>query len=211
MAAGLPHAASPAPRRSRRSTAGPSAGRCPLEETVARRFPWCQDDVEGLRAVFTAYTVRKRSQHLLDLEDLLLYWRAAVTGTRRWARSSAERFDHILVDEYQDTNLVQADILRALGGHGLGITVVGDDAQAIYSFRSATVRNILDFPSQFPGTSIIALEQNYRSTGPILELANAVIAGAGEGVPKQLWTDEPGGARPTLATCPDQQAQAMAR
>jgi DNA helicase II / ATP-dependent DNA helicase PcrA len=122
----------------------------------------------------------------------------------------AGQFDHVLVDEYQDTDLVQGDILRALGGHGLGITVVGDDAQAIYSFRSATVRNILDFPGQFPGTSIVALEQNYRSTSPILALANAVIAEAGEGYAKQLWTDEPGGVRPTLATCPDQQAQAAA-
>ena len=122
----------------------------------------------------------------------------------------AEQFDQVLVDEYQDTNLVQADILRALGEHGIGVTVVGDDAQAIYSFRSATVRNILDFPDQFPGTTAIALEQNYRSTGPILDLANAVIADAGEGFRKQLWTEEPGGARPSLATCPDQQAQATA-
>ena len=122
----------------------------------------------------------------------------------------AGQFDHVLVDEYQDTNLVQADILRALGAHGLGVTVVGDDAQAIYSFRSATVRNILDFPEQFPGTTTVALEQNYRSTTPILALANAVIAGAAEGFRKQLWTDEPGGVRPTLATCPDQRAQATA-
>ena len=114
------------------------------------------------------------------------------------------------MDEYQDTNLVQADILRALAAHDVAITVVGDDAQAIYSFRAATVRNILDFPTHFPGTSTVTLEQNYRSTAPILELANAVIAEVGEGVPKRLWTDDAGGGRPTLATCPDQQAQAAA-
>ena len=176
---------------------------------MARFFPWCLDDVEGLRTVFTDYTERKRAQHLLDLEDLLLYWRAAVRDPTV-GPVLAEQFDQVLVDEYQDTNLVQADILRALGDHGLAVTVVGDDAQAIYSFRSATVRNILDFPIHFPGTTTIALEQNYRSTGPILDLANAVIAEAGEGVAKQLWTDEPGGVRPTLATCPDQQAQASA-
>ncbi len=181
----------------------------PLEETVARSFPWCLDDVEGLRTVFTDYTGRKRAQHLLDLEDLLLYWRAAVRDPTV-GPVLAEQFDQVLVDEYQDTNLVQGDILHALGEHGLGITVVGDDAQAIYSFRSATVRNILDFPDRFPGTTTIALEQNYRSTPPILHLANAVIAEAGEGFRKQLWTEEPGGARPTLATCPDQQAQATA-
>ena len=185
------------------------SGQLPLEETVARFFPWCLDDIEGLRTIFTGYTERKRAQHLLDLEDLLLYWRAAVRDPRI-GPVLAGRFEHVLVDEYQDTNLVQADILRALAGHGLGITVVGDDAQAIYSFRSATVRNILDFPSQFPGTATIALEQNYRSTTPILALANAVIAGSGDGSTKRLWTDGVGGPRPTLATCPDQQAQAGA-
>ena len=181
----------------------------PLEETVARHFPWCLDDVGPLRTIFTAYTERKRAQHLLDLEDLLLYWRAAVRDPTV-GPVLAGQFDHVLVDEYQDTNLVQADILRALGGHGVEVTVVGDDAQAIYSFRSATVRNILDFPDQFAGTTTIALEQNYRSTGPILDLANAVIAGAGEGLRKQLWTAASGGVRPSLATCPDQQAQATA-
>ena len=181
----------------------------PVEEAVVRWFPWCADDVEGLRTIFSAYTARKRTQHLLDLEDLLLYWRAAVTDATLGPALS-ERFDHILVDEYQDTNLVQADILRAMAAHDIAITVVGDDAQAIYSFRAATVRNILDFPLHFPGTSVVTLEQNYRSTTPILELANAVIAAVGEGVPKQLWTDERGGGRPSLATCPDQQAQATA-
>jgi DNA helicase-2/ATP-dependent DNA helicase PcrA len=185
------------------------SGQTPLEDTVARFFPWCLDDVDGLRTIFTGYTGRKRAQHLLDLEDLLLYWRAAVRDPTV-GPVLAGQFDQVLVDEFQDTDLVQADILRALGDHGLAVTVVGDDAQAIYSFRSATVRNILDFPDHFPGTTTIVLEQNYRSTGPILELANAVIAEADEGVRKQLWTDEPGGVRPTLATCPDQQAQATA-
>ncbi|HET9071551.1 MAG TPA: ATP-dependent helicase [Acidimicrobiales bacterium] len=181
----------------------------PLEQTVARTFPWCSDDLEGLRAVFTAYTARKREQHLLDFEDLLLCWRAAVldpvTGP-----ALAAAYDHVLVDEYQDTCVVQSDILRALRAADPRITVVGDDAQAIYSFRAATVRNILDFPAHFPGTTVVTLEQNYRSTGPVLALANAVIAEAGEGHRKQLWTAEPGGVRPVLATCPDQQAQAEA-
>ncbi len=181
----------------------------PLEETVVRWFPWCSDDIEGLRTLFSAYTTRKRTQRLLDLEDLLLYWRAAVTDPTV-GPALGEKFDQILVDEYQDTNLVQADILLAMSGHDIAITVVGDDAQAIYSFRAATVRNILDFPLHFPGTSTVTLDQNYRSTTPILELANAVIAQVGEGVPKRLWTDEGGGVRPTLATCPDQQAQATA-
>jgi DNA helicase-2/ATP-dependent DNA helicase PcrA len=181
----------------------------PLEDTVLRVFPWCADDTEGLRAIFSAYTVRKRAQHLLDFEDLLLHWRAAVLD-RHVGPVLAASFDHVLVDEYQDTSVVQADILRALRSRDARLTVVGDDAQAIYSFRAATVRNILDFPSHFPGATTITLDQNYRSTGPILDLANAVIAGSGEGYRKQLWTEDGGGVRPVLATCPDQQSQADA-
>jgi DNA helicase II / ATP-dependent DNA helicase PcrA len=180
-----------------------------LEDTVLRVFPWCADDVEGLGTIFSAYTERKRAQHLLDFEDLLLHWRAAVLD-RDVGPVLAASFDHVLVDEYQDTSVVQADILRALRSRDARLTVVGDDAQAIYSFRAATVRNILDFPAHFPGATTVTLEQNYRSTASILDLANAVIAGAGEGYRKQLWTEDGAGVRPVLATCPDQQSQAEA-
>ncbi len=172
-------------------------------------FPWCAADIEGLGTIFSAYTERKRAQHLLDFEDLLLHWRAAVFD-RDVGPVLAGGFDHVLVDEYQDTSVVQADILRALRSQDGRLTVVGDDAQAIYSFRAATVRNILDFPAHFSGATTITLDQNYRSTGPILDLANAVIAGSGEGHRKRLWTEDGGGGRPVLATCPDQQSQAEA-
>ena len=181
----------------------------PLEETVARDFPWCAPEVEGLRAVFSGYTARKRAGHLLDFDDLLLHWRAAARDPVL-GPALAGAYDHVLVDEYQDTSVVQSDILRALRAFGGGITVVGDDAQSIYSFRAATVRNMLDFAEHFPGATILTLERNYRSTTPILDLANAVIADASQAYPKRLWTDEPGGGRPVLATCPDQQAQADA-
>jgi DNA helicase-2/ATP-dependent DNA helicase PcrA len=180
-----------------------------LEDTVLQVFPWCAEDVEGLSRIFSAYTKRKRAQHLLDFEDLLLHWRAAVLD-RDVGPVLAASFDHVLVDEYQDTSVVQADILRALRSRDARLTVVGDDAQAIYSFRAATVRNILDFTVDFPGASTITLEQNYRSTGPILDLANAVVADSGEGYRKQLWTEDSSGVRPVLATCPDQQSQAEA-
>jgi DNA helicase-2/ATP-dependent DNA helicase PcrA len=180
-----------------------------LEETVLHSFPWCVEAIEGLREIFSEYTDRKRRQQLLDFDDLLLYWRAAVTDAALGPVLAA-CFDHVLVDEYQDTSIVQSDILRALTGEHTGVTVVGDDAQSIYSFRSATVRNILDFPEHFPTATTITLEQNYRSTTPILDLANAVIASAGEGIRKNLWSDAQGGARPVLATCPDQQSQAEA-
>src|SRR5438128_500165 len=129
-----------------------------LGEVVRRHFPWCEDSLDGLRQLFEQYSARKRAQHLLDYDDLLLYWHAlcSAPGTRE---THASRFDHILVDEYQDTNLIQAEILRGMCAQGddarPNILVVGDDAQSIYSFRSATVRNILDFPQQFPGAEIV--------------------------------------------------------
>jgi DNA helicase-2/ATP-dependent DNA helicase PcrA len=180
-----------------------------VEETVARDFPWCAEDIDGLKAIFTGYTDRKRAQQLLDFDDLLLFWRAAARDPNI-GPVLASMFDHVLVDEYQDTSIVQADVLRALRSVDARITVVGDDAQAIYSFRSASVRNILDFSEQFSGSTTVTLERNYRSTRPILELANAVIADATEGHRKRLWTDEGGGVRPVLATCEDQQCQAEA-
>ena len=185
------------------------SGQKPLEETVARFFPWCLDDIEGLRTIFIglhraqAGPAPARSG---GPPALLARRRPGSDGGPGPGRAVRPGPGGRVPGHQSGPGRHPA----GPGDHGLGVTVVGDDAQAIYSFRSATVRNILDFPVHFPGTTTIALEQNYRSTGPILELANAVIAEAGEGVPKQLWTDEPGGVRPTLATCPDQQAQASA-
>ena len=114
----------------------------------------------------------------------------------------------MLVDEYQDTNPVQAEILKRLRPDGTGLTVVGDDAQSIYSFRGATIRNILDFPKQFPGTTVVKLEENYRSTQPILEVSNTVIAKAAEGYDKRLRSSRPEGERPRLVTAADEHAEA---
>src|SRR5207247_1255 len=126
---------------------------------------------------------------------------APADGVRR-------RFDHVLVDEYQDTNALQAGILVGLKPDGRGLTVVGDDAQSIYSFRAATVRNILDFPRQFdPPAHVVTLEQNYRSTQPILDAANAVIALAPEGFRKRLFSTRQSEQRPSLVTAEDEQAQ----
>jgi DNA helicase-2/ATP-dependent DNA helicase PcrA len=180
-----------------------------VDETVVRDFPWCSEDIDGLKSIFTEYTERKRAQHLLDFDDLLLFWRAAAMDPNV-GPVLASMFDHVLVDEYQDTSIVQAEVLRALRSLDARITVVGDDAQAIYSFRSASVRNILDFPDHFSSSTTVTLEQNYRSTRSILELANAVMADATEGHRKRLWTDQGGGVRPVLATCEDQQCQAEA-
>src|SRR6476661_1936751 len=130
-------------------------------------------------------------------------------GGARLADDIGGRFDHVLVDEYQDTNRLQSSILLALKPGGRGLTVVGDDAQAIYSFRAATVRNILDFPSQFnPPANIITLDRNYRSTQDILAAANGVIGLATERFTKNLWTDRTSGAKPQLVSVRDEADQA---
>jgi DNA helicase-2/ATP-dependent DNA helicase PcrA len=177
-----------------------------LPDILKRDFPWCADEVEGIRAVFQRYGQRKREQHVLDFDDLLLYWKALVADPAA-AEPVVRRFDHVLVDEYQDTNALQADVLEGLHAGTGNIVVVGDDAQAIYSFRSATVRNILEFPERFPGARVVRLEQNYRSTRPILEASNEVIARSPQRHEKTLWTERPGGARPALLTCLDEAEQ----
>jgi len=177
-----------------------------LSDVVARHFPWCAEDIEGIGTIFAQYTQRKRALNLLDYDDLLLYWRQLVTDSPA-ADAVRSRFDCVLVDEYQDTNRVQCDILRAMRAGRGDIGVVGDDAQAIYSFRAATVRNILDFPTHFPGAAIIKLEQNYRSNQPILRASNAVMAQAKERYTKDLWSDRTSAQQPVLAHVWDEDAQ----
>ncbi|MFH0914905.1 MAG: ATP-dependent helicase [bacterium] len=178
----------------------------PVEEAVETRFPWCKDEIEDLRRLFAAYVDHKGEQSVLDYDDLLLFWHGLLTDPRA-ARSIRGRFDHVLVDEYQDTNRLQAEILEMLCPAGKNLTAVGDDAQAIYSFRAATVRNILDFPQRFPNTHIVTLEQNYRSTQAILDATNEVIAGAAERHAKNLWSRRSDGAKPQLVSCEDEDEQ----
>ncbi len=156
-----------------------------LEKVLRKYFPWCLMWKDELNLLFKEYVQRKQKQNLLDYDDLLLYW-FQLLQEETLAKSIGGRFDHILVDEYQDTNPVQSRILLGMCLENKNITVVGDDAQSIYSFRSATVRNMLDFPIQFPGTKVITLEQNYRSYLPILETTNRVIAQARERFSKEL-------------------------
>jgi DNA helicase II / ATP-dependent DNA helicase PcrA len=182
-----------------------------LDTVIERHYPWCVDETDGIRAIFTAYVERKRAQHVLDYDDLLLFWKVLAcspqTGTQ-----VASSFDHVLVDEYQDTNALQADILEGMrpAGTARNLTVVGDDAQSIYGFRAATVRNILEFPARFPGTTIVKLERNYRSTRPILHVSNAAIAPSPQRHDKTLWSDRHEGERPTLHTCLDEPGQSDA-
>ncbi len=144
-----------------------------LRAVLAATFPWCAPWEAELARLFAAYVEAKQAQHVLDYDDLLLYW-SQMLAEPALAQDVGARFDHVLVDEYQDTNRLQAAILLALKPDGSGVTVVGDDAQSIYSFRAATVRNILDFPAQFtPPARVVTLERNYRSTQPILDASNA--------------------------------------
>jgi DNA helicase-2/ATP-dependent DNA helicase PcrA len=177
-----------------------------LGHVLLRDFPWCAEWEPELRRLFKQYVERKQIRNVLDYDDLLLFW-VHLLGDDRVAEELDGRFDHILVDEYQDTNRLQADILRAMRRKNGNIMVVGDDAQSIYRFRGATVRNMLDFPDQFPGTTVVTLEQNYRSTTPILETANRVIAEAEERYTKDLWSERKIGQQPRLISCKDEAQQ----
>jgi DNA helicase II / ATP-dependent DNA helicase PcrA len=180
----------------------------PLEQVLGRAFPWCANWAAELKTLFAAYVEAKQRQNVLDYDDLLLYW-AHMLAERDFAAEIGARFDHILIDEYQDTNRLQATILLALKPDGHGLTVVGDDAQSIYAFRAATVRNILDFPARFtPPARIVTLEQNYRSTQPILAASNAVIALAAERFTKNLWSAREASSRPLLVSVRDEADQA---
>jgi DNA helicase-2/ATP-dependent DNA helicase PcrA len=172
----------------------------PIEQVLGASFPWCSGWATELKQLFAAYVEAKQGQNVLD--DLLLYW-AQMMSDHALAEDVGGRFDHVLVDEYQDTNRLQS-ILLGLKPSGRGLTVVGDDAQSIYSFRAATVRNILDFPDQFsPPANIITLDRNYRSTQTILGAANGVIGLAAERFTKNLWTDRDSGTRPQLVSVRD--------
>ena len=181
--------------------------RIELEPLLLQTFPWCSEWAGELRQLFRAYALAKRTQRVLDYDDLLLYW-AHMMALGPIAADVAARFDFVLVDEYQDTNALQAEILLRLKPDGRGLTVVGDDAQAIYGFRAATVRNILDFPAHFsPPAAVLRLEQNYRSTQPILDAANAVMQLAPEGYTKSLRSVRRAVDRPCLVTVPSEDEQ----
>ena len=191
-------------------------GQARLGDVLDVDFPWCAEHADDLRTLFGAYTEHKRRHHVLDYDDLLLFWRALTGSTVGEALRCL--FDHILIDEYQDTNPIQADIVGQMCGPTTELCVVGDDAQSIYGFRSATVANMWRFPSDHPGATVITLEQNYRSTPPILELANGVLdqhtgpEAGGDVIPAEfrrtLWTTSTGGPRPMLLSCADDGDQA---
>lgn len=179
-----------------------------LRKTLDLVYPWCGDWEDELKALFRNYVLRKQQAQVLDYDDLLVYWNHLVAEPE-FAQQIGEGFDHVLVDEYQDTNLVQAEILNALKPEGHGVTVVGDDAQSIYSFRAAEVENILGFPDQYmPTAAVVTLEQNYRSTQAILDSANRLIAESERQYRKNLFSAKIGGGKPRYVTVEDGDAEA---
>mgnify|MGYP003349558694 FL=1 len=181
----------------------------PLDALLAAHWPWCAGHEAALRRLFQAYVAAKQDQCTLDYDDLLLWWLAMLEASPEIAAALDQRFTHVLVDEYQDTNRLQDAILRAMKPSGRGLTVVGDDAQAIYGFRAAEVRNILDFPQRFsPAARLLMLEENYRSTQPLLAASNAVIALAPERFAKTLHSTRASSEKPLLVAVEDEAAQA---
>jgi DNA helicase-2/ATP-dependent DNA helicase PcrA len=182
--------------------------RSSLKETLEQHYPWCAQWEEDLTALFRVYVEQKQHASLLDYDDLLLYWHVMMAEPRL-AQHIGAHFDHVLVDEYQDTNRLQAEILHALKPDGAGLAVVGDDAQAIYSFRAAAVENILGFAERFnPPAEVVTLAQNYRSTQQVLDVANAVMAEAPRQHRKYLLSIRGEGARPRLVSIDELQSQA---
>jgi DNA helicase-2/ATP-dependent DNA helicase PcrA len=182
--------------------------RDPLALVLQSAYPWCTQWEDELKKLFRAYVEAKQQQNVLDYDDLLGFW-ADMMAEPVLAQELGARFDHLLVDEYQDTNKLQSQIILGMKPSGQGVTVVGDDAQSIYSFRGATVRNILEFPHRFTQPArIVTLERNYRSTQPILDASNAVIAAARERHAKNLFTDKASSQRAQLVLVPDEAQQA---
>lgn len=179
-----------------------------VEEVLRRESPHLLPHADALVSLGAAYAAYRREHSLLDYDDLLFELEALLLGNEAegqppLAPLMRERFSHVMVDEYQDTNRVQARLVRLLGGEGGNVMAVGDDAQSIYAFRGADVRNILDFPKLFPETRLIRLEENYRSTQCVLDVANAVLAPSQEGFRKTLFTRRSGeGALPVRLVRP---------
>ena len=192
----------------------------PARDVIAEQFPWCDRHTAEILGLFKAYVQRKREQSLLDFDDLLLSWRALLADPAI-GPALADRFDHVLVDEYQDVNKIQVDIVSLLRPTGAGLTVVGDDAQAIYGFRGADAGHLLELADRLPGSTTVRLERNFRSRQRILDLANAIRprssastgvgrSSDGSGDTLHLHSDRAGGVRPKLVRCHDAAAEARA-
>jgi DNA helicase-2/ATP-dependent DNA helicase PcrA len=178
-----------------------------LDEVILQFYSHFADHLEDLKKLLVTYHQYKDQKALVDYDDLLVKFRDLLADHQAVSRQLSETYRYIMVDEYQDTNKIQAEIVRLMAVSHNNVMVVGDDSQSIYSFRGAHFRNIMDFPQQFSGARIFTLEENYRSTQPILDLANAVISRAEEKYPKRLFTRKNQGPIPVLIQAEDERAQ----
>ncbi|NVM57234.1 MAG: ATP-dependent helicase [Desulfobacterales bacterium] len=181
----------------------------PIEDVILEGYPHFAGDATDLLRLYEAYETYKRKHCLMDYDDLLVCLKALLEGNQDVRETLSQTYRYIMVDEYQDTNKIQADIVRLLAATHNNVMVVGDDSQSIYGFRGANFGNIMDFPMIFPGTKIIKLEENYRSTQPVLDLANVIIDRAREKYTKVLFTRKKGGASPALVIAEDENMQSQ--
>ncbi|MGE0824090.1 MAG: ATP-dependent helicase [Candidatus Binatia bacterium] len=180
---------------------------CSVAEVLDEQFSHLFSELEDLSRIDEYYRLYKHERSLLDYDDLLTKLRELLSTHPEVAERLSRTLRYIMVDEYQDTNRLQAEIVRLLAHAHDNVMAVGDDAQSIYSFRGATVRNILEFPRLFPNTKIIKLEENYRSTQPILTLSNRIIQDAKEQYTKNLFTKREEGVKPTLVEAESERYQ----
>jgi DNA helicase-2/ATP-dependent DNA helicase PcrA len=178
-----------------------------IADLLEREYPHLCDSLDDLLQLYERYADYKRTKALLDYDDLLTKLRDLLADHENVRQRLSNLYQFIMVDEYQDTNQLQAQIIRLLAATHSNVAVVGDDAQSIYSFRGANFRNIMDFPQAFPGTRVIKLEENYRSTQPILSLTNQIIQRARERYDKRLFTRKRDGELPVLVQAESEQIQ----
>jgi DNA helicase-2/ATP-dependent DNA helicase PcrA len=179
----------------------------PIKKVLDQSYPQFVDERAALEKLYKSFEEYKRTRHMLTYDDLLVRLREALEENQKLREQLSDQYRYIMVDEYQDTNKLQAQIVRLMTATHDNVAVVGDEFQSIYSFRGATHRNMLDFPKLFSGAQIIKLEENFRSTQPILDVANALIADVKEGYKKRLFTHIEGGQAPVVVSARDENEQ----
>jgi DNA helicase-2/ATP-dependent DNA helicase PcrA len=178
-----------------------------IEEVISNDYPHFTTDTDEIISLYHGYSKRKAEHFLVDYDDLLVYFYRLLEDHHLIRAKISSTYRYIMVDEYQDTNQIQADIVYLLAESHKNIMVVGDDSQSIYAFRGANFRNIMEFPEMFPDTRVIKLEENYRSVQPILALTNVIIDRAIEKYTKNLFTQKSGGSIPILVDTPTENSQ----
>ncbi|MFL2903815.1 MAG: ATP-dependent helicase [Limisphaerales bacterium] len=184
-----------------------------VREVIEERYPWFEPLAAQIEDVLTRYTARKQAQGLMDFDDLLVLWLKLLKEHEDVRELYQKRFQFVLVDEYQDTNQLQAELIDLLGERYKNVMVVGDDSQSIYSWRGANYENIIEFPKRYPKAQVYKIETNYRSTPEILQLANAAIAANTRQFAKELAASRGPGEKPVVAVCSaaDEQAAFVAQ